>query len=180
MTTPRAKKSAAQLDAEIAEALGRPAHEVVGALREVHAKHGRSAVRCRRCKGRGYIYTTRQEACPVCDKLGKVMSHATAKVGRERVGAFLRDDLIKEIDALGWEGEDKARAAKIRQSLQTAVPHRGGFLFDVRDWDWQDYEFLKMILDAVEEDMGHSAMSRGIGFGNTPIGRQIRALKEKL
>lgn len=27
---------------------------------------------CKRCKGTGYIYTTRQEACPACDKLGKV------------------------------------------------------------------------------------------------------------
>jgi hypothetical protein len=33
---------------------------------------GAAAVTCKRCKGSGYIYTTQQEACPACDKLGKV------------------------------------------------------------------------------------------------------------
>lgn len=97
-----------------------------------------------------------------------------------RVGNYLRDDLIGEIDALDWEGEDKERAAKIRQGLQLAAPHRKGFLLDVHDWTLKDYDFLQTLIEAVEEDMGHSAMSRGIGFGNTPIGRQIRALKEQL
>lgn len=96
-----------------------------------------------------------------------------------RVGSYLRNDLIAEIDALDW-AEDKDRAAKIRQALQLAAPHRKGFLFDVHDWTLKDYDFLQTLIEAVEEDMGHSAMSRGIGFGNTPIGRQIRALKEQL
>jgi hypothetical protein len=109
------------------------------------------------------------------------MTAASKKKGEYlRVGGYLRDDLIREIDALGWEGADKARAEKIRNSLQLAAPHRGGFLFDVHDWDWEDYDFLRMLVDSVEEDMGHSGMSRGISLGNSPIGRQIRALKEKL
>ncbi|HSX23399.1 MAG TPA: hypothetical protein VLE97_11550 [Gaiellaceae bacterium] len=176
------KKTAAQLDADIAEALRRPPHEVVGALSAVHEKHGRKAVRCKRCKGAGYVNvgTPMQEGCPVCDKLGTVMSHATKKDTGYYVGAELRDDLVREIDALGWEGDDARRAAKIRQSLAEASPHRSGYLFDVGGWGWEDYDFLKMLVDAVAEDMGHTASSRGIGFGNTLIGRQIRALREKL
>lgn len=109
------------------------------------------------------------------------MSTASKKKGEYlRAGSYLRDDLISEIDALGWEGEDKPRAEKIKSALQLAAPHRGDYLFDVHDWSWEDYDFLKMLVDAVAEDMGHSAMSRGIGYGNTPIGRQIRALREKL
>lgn len=103
------------------------------------------------------------------------------KDGYYYVGDMLRDELISSIDALGWEGEDAARAAKIKSALQIATPHRGGYLFDVHGWDWQDYDFLKSILvDVVEEDFGHSAASRGFSVGNTPFGRQIRALREKL
>lgn len=109
------------------------------------------------------------------------MAATKRKEGYYYVGAMLRDELIAAIDALDWEDEDKERAAKIKSALQIAAPHRGGYLFDVHGWDWQDYDFLKSILvDSVEEDLGHTAMSRGIGFGNTPIGRQIRALREKL
>jgi hypothetical protein len=104
-----------------------------------------------------------------------------SKEGYCYVGDMLRDELISAIDALGWEGEDAPRAAKVKSALQLAAPHRGGYLFDVHGWDWQDYDFLKTILvDSVEEDLGHTATSRGIGLGNTPIGRQIRALREKL
>lgn len=73
------KKTAAQLDAEIAEALRKNPSEVVDALRVVYASHGLKEVRCKRCKGVGYIYTTQQEACPRCDKLGKVMGRGKAK-----------------------------------------------------------------------------------------------------
>jgi len=97
------------------------------------------------------------------------------------VGNMLRDALIESIDALGWEGEDKARAAKIKVSLQNAAPHRGGYLFNVHGWGWEDFDFLKSILvDSVEEDFGHMAQSRGFSVGNTPFGRQIRALRAKL
>jgi hypothetical protein len=103
------------------------------------------------------------------------------KDGYYHVGDMLRDELIKSIDALGWEGEDATRAAKIKSALQLAAPHRGGYLFDVHGWTWEDYDFLKSILvDCVEEDFGHSAASRGFSVGNTPFGRQIRALREKL
>jgi len=104
------------------------------------------------------------------------------------VGDMLRDELINEIDALGWEGGDDVdgvpfadRAKKVKTALQLAAPHRKGYLFDVHGWVWQDFDFLKAILvDGVEEDFGHSAMSRGYSVGNTPFGRQIRALREKL
>lgn len=179
------KKTAAQLDADIAEALRKDPSEVVGALRAVHAAHGNKAVHCKRCKGKGYIYTTRQEACPVCDKLGKVMAHATKKAGIY-VGAELRDALIDEFKAIGWEGDDldgvsyAQRAAKVTAALQNATAHRKGYLISDEDWVWKDYDFLTDNLDDVEEDMGHSASSRGIRLGGTVIGRQIRALREKL
>lgn len=97
------------------------------------------------------------------------------------VGDMLRDELIKAIDSLGWEGEDKERAAKIKSALQLAAPQRKGYLFDVHGWSWEDFDFLKSILvDVVEEDFGHSAMSREFSVGNTPFGRQIRVLREKL
>lgn len=105
----------------------------------------------------------------------------TKKGSYVRVGGMLRDELIDGIDALGWEGEDADRAAKVKSSLQIATPHRGGYLIDVHGWGWEDYDFLKSILvDVVETDLGHTAASRGISFGGTPIGRQIRALREKL
>ena len=44
------------------------------------------------------------------------------KEGYVHVGAMLRDELISDIDALGWEGEDKDRAAKIKAVLQLAAP----------------------------------------------------------
>jgi hypothetical protein len=103
------------------------------------------------------------------------------KDGYYYVGDMLRDELVDAIDALGWEGEDEARAARIKSSLQLAAPHRKGYLFDVHDWGWEDFDFLKSVLvDVVETDLGHVGASRGFSIGNTPIGRQIRALKEKL
>jgi hypothetical protein len=104
------------------------------------------------------------------------------KDGYYHVGDMLHDELIKAIDALVWEGEDEiARAAKIKSALQLAAPHRKGYLFDVHDWTWEDFDFLKSILvDGVEADFGHMAASRGFSVGNTPFGRQIRALREKL
>lgn len=180
------KKTSAQLDAEIAEALRKPPSEVVDALRSAQTARGLKPTRCKRCNGRGYIYTTRQEACPVCDKLGKVMAHATKKSDGYYVGAELRDDLVREIDALGWEGFDTDgvpfadRAQKVKTALERSQPQRKGYVLDVDGWTWQDYDFLKTTLDAVAEDMGHSASSRGISLGGTVIGRQIRALREKL
>lgn len=183
------KKTAAQLDAEIAEALRRPPSEIVDALRAAQMARGLKETRCKRCRGRGYIYTTRQEACPDCDKLGKVMARATKTTktsGGYYVGAELRDDLVREIDALGWEGLDTDgvpfadRAQKIKSALERAQPQRKGYVIDVDGWTWQDYDFLKTTLDAVAEDMGHSASSRGISLGGTVVGRQIRALREKL
>lgn len=109
------------------------------------------------------------------------MATTKRKEGYYYVGGMLRDELLKEIDALGWEGEDKVRAAKIKTALQLAAPQRTGYLFDVHGWTWEDYDFLKTILvDGVEESFGHLGASRGFSIGNTPIGRQIRALKEKL
>ncbi len=191
------KKTAAQLDAEIAEALRKDPSEVVGALRAVYAAHGLKEVPCKRCKGAGYIYTTRQEACPACNKHGKVMGHAKKKAGGKvmghakkkagmYVGAELRDALIEEFNAIGWEGADTdgepyaKRAEKVKAALQHAVPDRKGFLINVADWVWQDYDFLRDNLSDVAEDMGHAASSRGIRLGGTVIGRQIRALREKL
>jgi len=96
------------------------------------------------------------------------------KEGYYYVGGMLRDELIKEIDALGWEGEDAPRAAKIKRVLQLAAPQ----LFDVQGWDWVDFDFLKTILvEGVKTDFENLF---GFPIGNTPIGRQIRALREKL
>lgn len=109
------------------------------------------------------------------------MRKAANKEGYYYVGDMLRDELISSIDSLGWEGEEKDRAAKIKSSLQRGAPHRKGYLFDVHGWTWEDFDFLKSILvDIVEEDFGHTAASRGFAAGNTPFGRQIRALREKL
>ncbi len=96
------------------------------------------------------------------------------------IGDVLRDALVSDISALGWEGERKERAAKVKAALQRATPHRGGFLVDVHDWTWEDEDFLRDTLRGVYEDEGHSFMSHGVALGNTRIGRQIRALKEKL
>lgn len=66
-----------QFDADMKKAI----EEIHGRLsraergRRSHARVKRAAeVTCRRCKGVGYIYTTRQEACPACDKFGKVLA----------------------------------------------------------------------------------------------------------
>lgn len=60
------------------------------------------------------------------------------RVAREsdftRVGGMLRDELITAIDALGWEGEDKPRAEKIKRALERATPHRGSYLIDTFGW----------------------------------------------
>lgn len=50
------------------------------------------------------------------------------KEGYYYVGGMLRDELIAAIDALGWEGEDAARVAKIKSALQLAAPQRTGYL----------------------------------------------------
>lgn len=95
------------------------------------------------------------------------------------VGDVLRDALVEDIAALDWE-DRQAQADKIKGALQRAAPHRGGYLLDTDGWSWSDVEFLRETLSSVEESEGHGAMSRGMGFGNTRIGRQIRALREKL
>jgi hypothetical protein len=97
-----------------------------------------------------------------------------------RVGSELRDELIEGINGLDWE-EDAGRAGKIKAALQLATPHRRGYLVDTHGWDWEDFDFLKTLLvDVVEFDLKNSATSRGISFGGTSIGRQIRALREGL
>ena len=96
-----------------------------------------------------------------------------------RVGAELRDSLIEDIAALDWE-DRQAQADKIKSALQLAAPYRGGYLLDTDGWTWNDIDFLRDTLTSVEEDLGHSAMGRGMSFGNTPIARQIRTLREKL
>jgi hypothetical protein len=104
-----------------------------------------------------------------------------ASAGYYQVGGMLRDELLSAIDALGWEGDDAPRAAKIKTALQLAAPHRKGYLLDVHDWTWEDRDFLKSVLvDVVEEDFRHMGASRGFAVGNTPFGRQIRALRERL
>ena len=96
-----------------------------------------------------------------------------------RVGAELRDSLIEDISALDWD-DRQAQADKIKSALQLAAPHRGGHLLDTHGWTMGDIDFLRDTIESVEEDLGHSAMGRGMSFGNTPIARQIRALREKL
>jgi len=107
----------------------------------------------------------------------------TAKKKREGeyiyVGDVLRDALIEDLGAYAWE-ERQAQADKIKAALQSAAPHRGGYLLDTQGWRWDDIDFLRETLSSVEESEGHGATSRGIGFGNTHIGRQIRALWGKL
>lgn len=134
---------------------------------------------------------TRKRSAQLDREIAKALhpsqDHSTKKSAGYYVGAELRDELIREIDSLGWEGEDTDgvpladRAQKVKTALQSATAHRKGFLFDVDGWAWQDYDFLKTILvDGVMEDMGNTASSRGISLGGTLIGRQIRALREKL
>lgn len=97
------------------------------------------------------------------------------------VGAQLRDALVKDISGIGWDGEEeRARAAKVKAALQQAVPRRGGFLVDTEGWTWEDEQFLRDTLDAVADDLGNITSSRGFSLGGTGIGRQIRALREKL
>ena len=96
-----------------------------------------------------------------------------------RVGAELRDSLIEDISALDWD-DRQTQADKIKSALQLAAPHRSGYLLDIHGWTMGDIDFLRDTIESVEEDLGHSAMGRGMSFGNTPIARQIRALREKL
>lgn len=121
------------------------------------------------------------ESCAPTSPVRCTVAATKRKEGYYYVGDVLRDELLRAIDGLGWEGEDVPRAAKIKSALQLAAPHRKGYLFDVHGWSWEDYDFLKSILvDSVETDWGHSAASRGFSAGNTLLGRQIRALREKL
>ena len=102
------------------------------------------------------------------------------KEGYYYVGRELRDELIEDINAINWEGASKAQAEKVKASLQIAAPQRTGYLVNTDGWTWGDVDFLRDAISSVEESLGHTAMSRGIGFSNTTIGRQIRALREKL
>lgn len=104
------------------------------------------------------------------------MVTARSKTSCVHVGDVLRDALIEDIDALDWE-DRQAQADKIKICLQIAAPHRGGYLLNTDEWTWGDIEFLRDTLASVEESEGHSF---GSGFGNTHIGRQIRALRGKL
>jgi hypothetical protein len=101
---------------------------------------------------------------------------ARKKEGYVHVGDVLRDALIEDIDAIDWE-DRQAQADKIKISLQIAAPHRGGYLLNTDEWTWSDINFLRDAISSVEEDEGHSF---GGSIGNTRIGRQIRALREKL
>ena len=102
------------------------------------------------------------------------------KAGYVHVGDVLRDALIEDIDAIAWDADHRAQADKIKSALQSAAPHRGGYLVDMNSWTQGDIDFLRMEVDSVYEDEGHSFMSHGVPFGNSRIGRQIRALREKL
>ncbi len=106
------------------------------------------------------------------------MATTKRKEGYIYVGDVLRDALVEDIIAYDWE-DRQARAVKIKTALQQAAPHRGGYLLDTNGWSQEDVDFLRMELDSVYEDEGHSAMGHGVSFGNTRIGRQIRALREK-
>lgn len=103
-----------------------------------------------------------------------------SKEGYVRVGDVLREALVEDIDAIEWDIDRRAQAERVKASLQVATPHRGGYLVDTSGWNQADHEFLRMELDSVYSDQGQGAKSRGIAFGNTPIGRQIRALRETL
>jgi len=105
---------------------------------------------------------------------------AKTKEGYVHVGDVLRDALVDDIDAIAWDGDMRARADKVKASLQLAAPHRGGYLVDTSGWSQDDVDFLRMEVDSVHEDEGHSFMSHGIRLGNTRIGRQILALRTRL
>ena len=102
------------------------------------------------------------------------------KEGYIHVGDVLRDALVEDIEAIAWDADRRAQADKVKSALQLAAPHRGGYLLDTSDWTQGDVDFLRMEIDSVYEDEGHSFMSGGVAFGGTRIGRQIRALREKL
>ena len=105
---------------------------------------------------------------------------AKLKEGYVHVGDVLRDALIEDIDAIAWDVDRRAQADKVKAALQQAAPHRGGYLVNMNAWTQGDVDFLRMEVDSVYEDEGHSFMSHGVALGNTRIGRQIRALREKL
>ena len=105
---------------------------------------------------------------------------AKTKEGHVHVGDVLRDALIEDIDAIAWDADRRAQADKVKTALQSAAPHRGGCLVDMNGWTQSDVDFLRMEVNSVHEDEGHSFMSHGVALGGTRIGRQIRALREKL
>jgi len=105
---------------------------------------------------------------------------AKTKEGYVHVGDVLRDALVEDIDAIAWDAGHRAQADKVKAALQSAAPHRGGYLVDMNGWTQGDVDFLRMEVDSVREDEGHSFMSHGVAFGGTRIGRQIRALRDKL
>ncbi len=108
------------------------------------------------------------------------MATTRRKEGYVHVGDVLRDALVEDIEAINWSEDMRAQADKVKSALHRAAPHRGGYLVDMSDWTHGDVDFLRMEIDSVYEDEGHSFMSGGVAFGGTRIGRQIRALREKL
>lgn len=105
---------------------------------------------------------------------------ARKREGYVHVGDVLRDALVADIDAIAWDEDMLSRASKVKAALQAAAPDRGGYLLDMNGWTQGDVDFLRMEVDSVYEDEGHSFMSHGVALGGTRIGRQIRALREKL
>lgn len=108
------------------------------------------------------------------------MARAKRKEGYVHVGDVLRDAIVDDIDAIAWSDDMRGHATKVKAALQAAAPDRGGYLVDMNGWNQGDVDFLRMEVDSVYEDEGHSFMSHGVAVGGTRIGRQIRALREKL
>lgn len=108
------------------------------------------------------------------------MAATKRKEGYIHVGDVLRDALLEDIGSIAWDGDMRLKADKVKSALQRAAPHRGGYLLDISDWTQGDVDFLQMEIASVIEDEGHSFMSHGVALGGTRIGRQIRALREKL
>lgn len=98
------------------------------------------------------------------------------------VGDLLRDEIVEDIGAIGWEGDELQLAEKHAAALHAAkaAPRRAGFLVDATGWTEEDITFLKNVLESIEEQLSHVGTSRGFATGNTPIARQVRAFRKAL
>lgn len=81
---PRKSSAPFRSDRIAATDLGREYLTSIRSTSHATKRGAHKEVLCRKCKGTGYIYTTRQEACPSCDKLGKVRARKASPAQLQR------------------------------------------------------------------------------------------------